>query len=941
MRLSRLVPLLLLFFLPACASEQAVLAPPPVVEAETSSPVLPTDSLFTIGKLENGLTYIIRPNDRPSNRALMWLAVNAGSVLEDDDQRGMAHFLEHMAFNGTRDFDKTSLVTYLESIGMRFGPDVNAVTSFDETLYMLEVPTDSAEIVDQAFRILENWAGGISLNDEDIEAERGVVLEELRQGRGATARVREKQYPSLFSGSRYAERLPIGSVQSIQESDPEAIRRFYRDWYRPDLMAVIVVGDLDPEEVEARIVERFSALQGPESPRPRPTFNMPPHETKVAAVTDPEARSTSVNIYRKLPPREVKTEAQARAGLVEGLYHGLINLRFQELTRRPDPPFTGAGSLPAALVRSTALHMQYAGVRDGDVIPGLEALLTEVERVRRHGFTATELDRAKVNLMRFWEQVYAERDRRPSTAYAAEAVMHFLGGAAIPGVAVNYELNGRLLPGITLEEVNAVAREMSEGFGTVIAVSGPEKEDAPLPSNEEILAVFDRVRAAEDIEPWEDDAPEGALLAEKPRPGMVIRRNHIEELGVTEWTLLNGVKVILKPTDFQENEILIGATSPGGLSLISDEDYVSGDFATLLLQAGGVADFDRTQLQKWMAGKLASVSMLISDVSEDVIASGAASDAETLFQLIYARFTAPRLDLEAAETWRHQLGIGFANRNTPSSALSDSIRSVWSRGHARERATTTELLQEVDFQRALEVYQDRFADASDFHFVIVGNIDLKEIEPLVITYLGGLPSIKREETWQDHSPERPDGVTEVVVHKGLEQQSRVEIRFHGEASYSSDASLRLGALADVMRTRLREVLREEMGAVYGVSVSGYISRIPTQRYTFTVRFGCAPENVHELEQAVFNEIAKVKSEGLTEAEVAAVRETRKRTRETRMEENSFWRSALDGAYTRGDDPRRILTYYDRIAALSKEALQQTAIDLLDPEQVLIARLFPE
>ncbi|NNE70227.1 MAG: insulinase family protein, partial [Rhodothermales bacterium] len=626
-----------------------IAALPTTVNAQEA---MPMDSTYTVGTLANGLTYFIRENQRPENRAALWLAVNAGSILEEDDQQGLAHFLEHMAFNGTRDFEKQELVDYLESIGMRFGPDLNAYTSFDETVYMLEVPTDSLEVLDQALLIMENWASGITLDEEEIEKERGVVLEEMRAGKGAQARVRDKQFPTLLKGSAYPDRIPIGTEEVLSTAPTEAFRRFYERWYRPDNMAVIAVGDFDASDIERRITERFSGIARPESPLDRPDHPIPAHdETLVTVISDPELTSTSFVVYNLFPKRTATTEADNRRAFVEGVYHGMLNLRFAELRQEPDAPFLFAGSGSGSMVRATDAHVQSAQAKEGRVLESLEKVLTEIERVDRFGFTESEIERARTNVLRGLESALAEKDKRPSARHASEALTHFLTGAALPGLEFNVEQARRELPTITIEEVNALARQTTSQGSRVIAVTGPDKEDVTLPTEEELLAVFDTVRADTSIVPWEDNVLEQPLVSERPRLGIVVRERTHPDIGVTEWELRNGVRVVMKPTDFQNDEVLLRAFSPGGTSLADDEAYNTARFATSVVSAGGLADFDPIQLGKALTGKIASASTSVGGFEESVRGRASPEDLETMFQLLYLKFTQPRLDSVRAHVY--------------------------------------------------------------------------------------------------------------------------------------------------------------------------------------------------------------------------------------------------------------------------------------------------
>jgi zinc protease len=510
---------------PGCSSAPAAAnpaAPAPAVSSsraevpEALDARLPVDRRVTVGRLENGLTYYVRRNASPQHRAELWLVVNAGSILEDPDQLGLAHFVEHMAFNGTRHFARQELVSYLESIGMRFGPDVNAYTSFDETVYLLQVPTDREGYLDRGIEILEDWAHGITFDRAEVDQERGVLVEEWRLGRGAERRLVEAQAPVLFAGSRYAERLPIGSREVLETAPVSAVKRFYHDWYRPDLMAVIAVGDFDPRDVEAQIREHFGAVQGPTEPRERLVPKLPAHdETLFATFTDPELTGTSVSVYTKLPRPPQGTVGDYRRSLVELLYHRMLNDRLYELGHRPDPPYLYAFSDSDSLVRTGEVDQQEAGVEEGRVLEGLRALLTEIERVRRFGFTESELERNRRDLLRAYERTWVEREARASGSYAAEYSRAFLEGEPIPGIAVELALVRRYLPAITLDEVNALADRRTGDANRVILVSGPESAADTLPSHDELLAAFEEARGLE-LEPYRDETPQEGLMAERP-----------------------------------------------------------------------------------------------------------------------------------------------------------------------------------------------------------------------------------------------------------------------------------------------------------------------------------------------------------------------------------------------------------------------------------------
>ncbi len=903
---------------------------------------LPVDPAVRAGTLPSGVRYYIRENREPRARAELRLVVKAGSVLEDEDQRGLAHFVEHMAFNGTEHFEKQELVDYLEGIGMRFGPDLNAYTSFDETVYMLTVPTDSAELVATAFQILEDWAHGLTFDPEEIDKERGVVIEEWRLGRGAEARIRDQQLPILFKGSRYAERLPIGAPEVLESFDYETLKRFYRDWYRPDLMALIAVGDFDANEIEELIRRHFADIPMPEHPRERTTFPVPDHdETLFAIATDPEATFNSVAVYWKQPAQAESTVGDYRRSIVESLYNRMLNVRLFELTQQADPPFIGASSSQGRFIGAKEVYALGAGVQENGHERALEVLLTEAWRVDRHGFTATELRREKADLLRFMEQAYAEREKTESSVYAAEYVRAFLYDEPIPGIAYEYELHQQLVPGVRLDEVNRLARAWISERNRVVLVDGSEKQGVSVPGEQDLLAVFDSVDAVE-IEPYVDAASEAPLVAHVPEPAEIVEVEEIEEIGMQRWTLANGVRVLLKPTDFKDDEILFSGWSPGGTSLAADDDYVAALTAATLINLGGVGDFRLVDLQKKLAGKAVRVSPGVGALFERIGGNASPRDVETMFQLIYLYFTAPRRDSTAYQSFKSRIQAFLANRSAdPTAAFRDTLNATLSQHHFRTRPPSVELYEEMDLDTSYDFYRERFADASDFFFAFVGNFDPDSLRPLIRTYIGGLPALGREETWRDVGIRYPTGVIRKTVYKGIEPKSQTQIVFTGPFEWTRENRYALRALGDVLRIRLREVLREDMGGTYGVTVGGGGTRDPVPDYEFSIGFGTAPERLDELVDAIFLRIDSLKTVGPSQQDIDKVKEMQRRQYELDLRDNDFWLGQLVAAERYGLDPRNVLSYEDLIGGLTVERVREATVRYLNTDNYVQVSLYPE
>jgi zinc protease len=923
---------LLLFFL--CLIGCSTVAPKP------ASPLIPLDPAVRHGKLQNGLTYYVRVNQRPEKRASLRLVVNAGSVLEDDDQKGIAHFVEHMAFNGTERFKKQELVNYLERIGMRFGPDVNAYTSFDETVYMLEIPTDDAKIVSTAFRILEDWARAVSFEPEEVEKERGVVVEEWRLGRGAAGRIRDKQFPVLFHGSRYADRLPIGRKETLETVSRDTLVRYYRDWYRPELMAVVAVGDFEPEAIESAIKDHFGGLRA-SGGRARQDFPIPDHaQTLVSIVTDSEATTNDVRVQYKRPRFDVRTVADFRGRLVDRLYDSMLNDRLSDLIRKADPPFQGAFAGSTNLGRTKSTYTLAAQVRDAGVEKGLAALLTEARRVEKHGFTATELERSKTEVLRAIERLWAERDKQSSNMHAGRLASHFLTGEPVPSADELRALYNQLIPAITLDEVNARAGQWLTNQNRVILVSGPSKAEAKIPEEKAILAVFSEVdRVA--VTPWVDEVRDEPLVARVPPTGSVVQETAIPEIGLTTWKLSNGVTVQLKPTNFKNDEVLLSGFSFGGHSLVSDADFLHASQAAVVAREMGAGAFSPTELAKKLSGKIANASTWVSELSEGVSGSASTKDIETMLQLVYLRVTAPRKDSQAFQAYLSRMRGFLENREaSPAYQFSREYQKRYTNDHPRRRSIERADLDAIDPDRALALYSDRFGDASDFTFTIVGSFDLAEIRPLVEQWLGGLPSLRRNETWRNIGIQEPAGVVKFDVRKGLEPKSTVRITFHGPASWSVQEQHLVASLGELLRIRLREQLREEKGGVYGVGAGGRIERRPKEDYEFFVGFGCDPARVDELVAAAFSEIEKVKQDP-GEDYVSRVREAQTRSRETAVKENGFWIGMLEFHAINGLDPRAILDHDKLVASVTVDSIRQTARKYLRADQYLMGVLYPE
>ena len=915
-------------------------APPPALPASGEDAPLPLWGDVKRGTLQNGLTYYILNHGKPEKRALLWLAVNAGSILEDDDQRGLAHFDEHMAFNGTKRFPKADIVNYLEKIGMRFGADLNAYTNFDETVYQLTVPTDDKAFIGKGLDVLRDWAGDVSYDATEVDKERGVVLEEWRLGRGAFERIFDKQAKVLFHGSRYADRLTIGLPETIKGAPRDTLKRFYEDWYRPDLMAVIAVGDFDPAAMETEIAARFGDLKNPAKERPRIRGEVPKVDAdSISIESDPELPGASVSIYNIVKHRDESSARDFRRIVVEQVYETILNERMQVIGHRPEAAFASAGVGVQPLTREADAFARTAQVKGAKVEAALKTLLTEVARVEKHGFLQSELDRARAVTARFIEQAATSQATADSSEYTDEITRNFFEGELMIGRSAETELTLKYLPTITLPELNALAKTFGGANNRVILVAGNDPK--VLPEKARVAAIVDEV-ARIGLAPWREKPIATSLMAKPPAAGKIVAEKKIDAIGVTEWTLKNGARVIVKPTDYEVDAVSIQASSPGGLSLASDQQFADARFASDVAHTGGVAALDAQEIDKILAGKHVQASTFIGATTEGLQGSGSVRDLETLLQLVHLRIAASRKDSEAFAVWQSNLSEQLTNmQRIPEVQFGEQSELALYNGNPRRAAPQPADVDKVNADAALAFYRGRFADVSDFTFVIVGAIDLAKLRPLVETYLASLPGNGRREAEKDLKIRPVPGVVKKEWKLGTEPKAHVDLFFHGDEKWSRDKDRDMFILGEVMSIRLREVLREDMGGVYGVGAYGSIERQPHQERGFSVHFGCAPDNVDKLVRAVFDEGAALAQSGIDADTLEKVKAAFVRERETELRQNAFWAGWLENSYRFGDDPTIVLDTSKMTARMTSDNVKASAKRYLDPTSVYQAVLLPK
>jgi len=905
---------------------------------------LPLNPAVRTGKLANGLTYYVEQNKKPENRAELRLAVNAGSTAENDDQRGLAHFVEHMAFNGTKNFKKNDLVNYLESIGTKFGPDLNAYTSFDETVYMLQIPTDKKDILDKGLLILKDWACNLTFDSLEIEKERGVVLEEWRLGQGAMERMNRKTWPILFKDSRYADRLPIGKPEVLKNCAQQLLKQFYADWYRPDLQAIIVVGDIDAEAIEKQIKEVFSDIPTPKNPKPLKSWTVPDSkEMRVAVASDKESPYNMVQLaFMQKEQMNKKTFADYVEDMRVNLYNGMINSRLSELTKKPNPPFMFGFSGYFSYIRNKDIYGSFGVAPNGKEMDALTTLVIENERVKRHGFTATEFERQKKQFMTQMENEYKEKDKTESKRIIGAYVQHFLKGDPYPGPDFDYAFYSEMLSSITLESINNLAKKWISGGENVAAVLMlTEKDEFTPPSEADVIKTFKEAQSTKDIAPYEDKAINEPLLAKKPTAQKAFKTTD-RGYGITEWVLGNGVKVLIKPTDFKNDEIMMTAFSKGGASLYPEKDYLNADLSNSIQDEAGYGKFDAIALDKFLQDKTCRVYTGVGLYEESISGSSNKTDLETMLQLVHLIFTKPRKDSIAYLTTLDKQKAFIENRsNDPDQYFYDSVYYFLSGYHYTSKPTGIKDLNALDYKRSYQIFKERFSDPADFTFCFVGSFTPEEIKPLVETYLGGISASSKIENFTDLGIKPPKGKVKKIYKKGNEPRSRVNISWSSEFDYTRMNRFEVMALMKLLNIKLRENLREDKGGVYGVGIYPGMYKIPKPGLRITCTFACAPENVDKLAAAVMEEINDVRKKGCNAENLVKVKEGFLKERETQVKENNFWLSYITQAEKDGEKFSDLDLYNNWVNNLKGDDFKKFATKYINDKEMKQFILNPE
>lgn len=903
---------------------------------------LPFDKEVKTGKLKNGFQYYIRKNVEPKERVTMYLATKVGSILETEDQLGLAHFLEHMNFNGLKHFPKNELVNYLQKAGVRFGSDLNAYTGFDQTVYQLPIPSDDPELLKNGLQVMRDWAQDALLADEEIDKERGIVLEEMRGGRGASQRMRDQFLPIMLNNSLFSNRLPIGTEESITNFPYAALREFHEEWYRPDLQSIIIVGDIDVVAMEKEVQRLFSDLKVPKNPKKRVEHTVPLlNKNQFIAVTDPEMTYTVGQITIKHKEQKVKTVGDLRKSLLKSVYNNMLSSRLGELGQSATPPFVQASVSIGEFLGGLDAYNAVFVAKPNEFEAGFKALVRELSRSEKFGFTETEFQRIIGAIQKNNETVYLERDKKKSDSYVNSYLNHYLEDAPALSNEDSYHLYKQLLPGLTLKEVEAIGKEYYVNQNRDIIIMAPDNQKASLPSEETINKWFAEV-AAENITAYEDKVSELPLLASLPGKGQVLSSKAVAAIDAKELVLSNGIKVILKPTSFKNDEILINANSPGGTSLYADADYYSAAQAASLINASGVGQLNAIELQKYMIGKNVNISPSLNERSEGLSGYTDKEGLKVAFELIHGYFTAPRIEDDVFQSFITRSKSMMANQESdPNQVFSKTVMASLYNNNIRRVPMGLNDLPLINKDRALAIYKERFADASDFVFTIVGSFTEEEIKPYLEQYLASLPALNRHDKAKDLGLYEPSKGFEKIVRKGQEQKATAVLNFYGDYSYNEQENMNMKALESVLSIKLIERLREEESGVYGTSARSNVSKSPKNRFSFSVSFGTGVERYEALIRSTIDEINKVKSNGPSTEDLAKFKIEQKRQLELSVKENGFWLGQIAGAYQRGDDPTYITRYVQELDKISVESVKAVANKYLLEEQLFKFILLPD
>ncbi|GGH64540.1 peptidase M16 [Filimonas zeae] len=900
------------------------------------------DSKVRTGHLPNGFSYYIRHNNSPEKRALFYLAVKAGSILETHKQQGLAHFVEHMSFNGTTHFKKNELVDYLQKSGIRFGADLNAYTGFDETVYKLPVPSDNPVLVAKAFEVIRDWAQEAQLETAEIDKERGVILEEKRLGKGAQERMQRVYWPVILNHSRYAYRMPIGNELVLKTFRPQEIRSFYRDWYRPDLQAIIIVGDVDVDLMEKQVKLLFSDLKTTARPRERTAYRIPlTGESHFVKVTDREMASTEVRVLIKHQRAALKTVNDYRAWLVREIFNRLMAQRLYRLNMSATAPFIKGEIGVEEFIGGLDSYSLNLSARPGAIEQGFKALWLENKRAVQFGFTEEEIERVKRDYLTVMRAAFLEKGKQSSDVLMNDYLGVFLHEKAAPGIEEEYRISKDMIPAISSKEISEYAKSVFSAANRDLLLLAPEKDAHLLPDSAAFVRWMAEVEKA-DVTPYQEEKSALALLDSLPAQGEIVKQLYDDTTQITTLILGNGAKVILKPTAFRDNEILISAYAAGGTSLYSDSDFQSATEAANIIHSFGVGNLDQNGIQSFMAGKQISVSPFITERAQGIRGASTKEDLESALLLMHATFTSPRMDTTVFNGMMAKAKASMMNRwMDPGQNFQDSVLAVLGKNNIRRTGPSLKKLKQIRPERSLSIYRERFADASNFTFLIAGSINVDSIRPLVAKYIASLPSLYRFEQARDLGLSMPSGVIRKTYYRGLENKVAVRIIYSGACDFTIKNALHISALKECLQIRLLERLREQEGGVYAPAVSANVSKLPSGRYSISIGFGCSTENVERLIAATREEVSRMVQYGPSRENLQKYQAEELMLNETQLTSNAFWMGYLERQVQNGEAFGEIYSYPEIIKRITQKDIQETAVKCMNGSNYMQFVLMPE
>lgn len=903
----------------------------------TQQMALPQDGTVRVGKLDNGLTYYIRHNDKPEHRAEFYIAQKVGSVLEEEPQRGLAHFLEHMAFNGTKNYPGKNMLDYLEKNGIKFGTNINAGTGIDQTVYMIkDVPTANKGLLDSCLLVLHDWSSFILLEEDEIDKERGVILEELRSRDGADQRLMEKTLPIMYPDCNYGNRLPGGLPEVVANFEYQTLRDYYHKWYRPDLQGIIVVGDIDVDETEARIKEMFSDIKAPVNPTPRPFIEVADNTDPIVAVaTDPEATNYQMMLFYKQdvwPQSEKNSIEYFMVQYIFQMISDMMNNRLSELIQSANPPFTYAYAYYTNYYvaptkdswMNVMIPMSASGINDA-----LTAMIHENSRMVQYGFTASEYERAKADFMKQIESKYNDRDNEKNESYVSDCLMNFLQSEPMLGIENEYMLYNQLVPYIPLEAINQVAQQLVTPNNMVLCVTGPDVE--PMPSEKDLLAIMEKAEN-DAVEPYQETVSDEPLLAKAPKAGSVKKESKNNVLGTTEWTLSNGVKVVFKPTEFKKDEIQMNAFRFGGTSTMDLKDAVTVRNLDQIITLGGVGNFSATELPKVLAGKKVTVTPYIRNYREGISGSSTPKDLETMLQLVYLYFTDNRYDQTAFQSYiTRTTPLLESVENQPLTSFSDSVVSITYNNHPFAVRTKASQMKDINYEKGMELYKQHFSNAMDFTFTFSGNIDPDTFKPLVEQYLGSLPTGKNVSKIGKNVMSFSKGSKNCSFEKNMENPTTtIYIVYSGDMQYNLKNDIYMTAFGNIMDIVYTATVREEEGGTYGVSTYGTTDKYPSEHYGFQIVFQTNSDVKDKLMGIVKDELTRISTEGPDPVNLQKTKDYMLKHHEELKQENSYWNSLMDAYYCEGED---FLTDYEKIVnSITVESMRDFAKKVISQDE---------